>query len=137
MAEKCRENHWNFTYLDGATQDRKEVVRHFQEDPGTQLFLVSLKAGGVGLNLTAADYVFLLDPWWNPAAEAQAIDRAYRIGQTKPVFAYRLVAQDTVEEKVLQMQQTKRLVAQTALHNQHTEQLPPELSPEILKSLFE
>lgn len=137
VAEKCRENHWNFAYLDGATQDRKEVVRHFQEDPGTQLFLISLKAGGVGLNLTAADYVFLLDPWWNPAAEAQAIDRAYRIGQTKPVFAYRLVAQDTVEEKVLQMQQTKRLVAQTALDNQHTEQLPPELSPEILKSLFE
>ena len=75
------------------------------------MFLVSLKAGGLGLNLTVADYVFLLDPWWNPAAEAQAIDRTHRIGQTRPVFAYRLIAQDTVEEKLLALQQTKRELA--------------------------
>ena len=75
------------------------------------MFLISLKAGGLGLNLTAADYVFLLDPWWNPAVEAQAIDRAHRIGQTRHVFAYRLIARDTVEEKVLELQQAKRDLA--------------------------
>jgi SNF2 family DNA or RNA helicase len=79
------------------------------------LFLISLKAGGVGLNLTAAEYVFLLDPWWNPAVEAQAIDRAHRIGQTREVFAYRLIAKDTVEEKVLALQQSKRALADAVL----------------------
>jgi SNF2 family DNA or RNA helicase len=76
---------------------------------------VSLKAGGTGLNLTAADHVFLLDPWWNPAVEAQAIDRTHRIGQTNPVFAYRLIAKDTVEEKVLELQKTKRELADAIL----------------------
>ena len=76
-----------------------------------KLFLISLKAGGLGLNLTAAEYVFLLDPWWNPAVEAQAIDRTHRIGQTRSVFAYRLIAKDTVEEKVLELQETKREIA--------------------------
>jgi len=100
-----------YEYLDGRTQDRGARVRRFQEDDGCRLFLVSLKAGGLGLNLTAADYVFLLDPWWNPAAEAQAIDRTHRIGQTRAVFAYRLIARDTVEEKVLALQETKRDLA--------------------------
>ncbi len=100
-----------YAYLDGKTRDRKSPVEQFQNDPDTKLFLVSLKAGGLGLNLTGADYVFLLDPWWNPAVEAQAIDRAHRIGQTRHVFAYRLIAQDTVEEKVLMLQQTKRDLA--------------------------
>ena len=100
-----------YQYLDGRTRDRQEVVDKFQNDPDTKLFLISLKAGGLGLNLTAAEYVFLLDPWWNPAVEAQAIDRAHRIGQTRQVFAYRLIAKDTVEEKVLQLQQTKRDLA--------------------------
>ena len=85
-------------------RDRQAQVERFQNDPDCRLFLISLKAGGLGLNLTAAEYVFLLDPWWNPAVEAQAIDRAHRIGQTRPVFAYRLIARDTVEEKVLQLQ---------------------------------
>ena len=76
-----------------------------------KLFLISLKAGGLGLNLYAAEYVYLLDPWWNPAVEAQAIDRAHRIGQTRQVFAYRLIARDTVEEKVLELQKTKRDLA--------------------------
>jgi SNF2 family DNA or RNA helicase len=100
-----------YAYLDGKTRDRKSPVEQFQNDPETKLFLISLKAGGLGLNLTGADYVFLLDPWWNPAVEAQAIDRAHRIGQTRHVFAYRLIAKGTVEEKVLQLQQTKRDLA--------------------------
>ena len=98
----------HYEYLDGATRDRQARVEAFQNDPDCGLFLISLKAGGLGLNLTAAEYVFLLDPWWNPAVEAQAVDRAHRIGQTKPVFAYRLIARDTVEEKVLELQKTKR-----------------------------
>jgi SNF2 family DNA or RNA helicase len=100
-----------YEYLDGQTTDRQARVHRFQSDPDCKLFLISLKAGGVGLNLTAADYVFLLDPWWNPAAEAQAIDRTHRIGQTKPIFAYRLIAKDTVEEKVLDLQHSKRALA--------------------------
>jgi hypothetical protein len=100
-----------YEYLDGQTRDRQERVERFQTDKDCQLFLISLKAGGLGLNLTAAEYVFLLDPWWNPAVEAQAVDRAHRIGQTKQVFAYRLIARDTVEEKVLQLQESKRGLA--------------------------
>ncbi len=99
-----------YEYLDGQTQDRAERVARFQSDPGCGLFLISLKAGGVGLNLTAAEYVFLLDPWWNPAVEAQAIDRAHRIGQTRKVLAYRLIARDTVEERVLELQRKKQLL---------------------------
>lgn len=99
--------------LDGSTRDRASLVERFQEDPHARVFLISLKAGGVGLNLTAADYVFLLDPWWNPAAEAQAIDRSHRIGQTRRVIAYRMVARGTIEEKVLELQAKKReLVAE-------------------------
>jgi SNF2 family DNA or RNA helicase len=100
-----------YEYLDGSTRDRAARVARFQSDLECPLFLISLKAGGQGLNLTAADYVFLLDPWWNPAVEAQAIDRAHRIGQARHVFAYRLIASDTVEEKVLELQQNKRALA--------------------------
>ncbi len=100
-----------YAYLDGQTRDRQACVERFQTDPDCRLFLISLKAGGLGLNLTAAEYVFLLDPWWNPAVEAQAIDRAHRIGQDRPVFAYRLIAKDTVEEKILELQRTKRDLA--------------------------
>jgi superfamily II DNA or RNA helicase len=104
-----------YEYLDGETRDRQARVEAFQNDPDCSLFLISLRAGGQGLNLTAAEYVFLLDPWWNPAVESQAIDRAHRIGQTKPVFAYRLIARDTVEEKVLELQKTKRDLADAIL----------------------
>jgi SNF2 family DNA or RNA helicase len=100
-----------YQYLDGKTTDRQACVSRFQEDPGCGLFLISLKAGGVGLNLTAADYVFILDPWWNPAVEAQAIDRAHRIGQDKHVFVYRLLCRDSVEEKVAALQEQKRDLA--------------------------
>jgi superfamily II DNA or RNA helicase len=104
-----------YEYLDGGTRDRQACVERFQNDPDCKLFLISLKAGGLGLNLTAAQYVFLLDPWWNPSVEAQAIDRAHRIGQQKNVFAYRLIAKDTVEEKVLKLQQTKRELAEAII----------------------
>ena len=104
-----------YAYLDGKTQDRQERVDRFQSDPACPLFLISLKAGGVGLNLTAAEYVYLLDPWWNPAVEAQAIDRAHRIGQTRPVFAYRLIAANTIEERILELQQKKRALAESVI----------------------
>ncbi len=100
-----------YEYLDGQTRNRQERVENFQSDDGPPVFLISLKAGGLGLNLTAADYVFILDPWWNPAIEAQAIDRAHRIGQTRHVFAYRLICKGTVEEKIIELQQQKRDLA--------------------------
>ncbi|WP_331715925.1 DEAD/DEAH box helicase [Tessaracoccus coleopterorum] len=96
-----------FEYLDGRTRDRAARVAAFREGDAPA-FLISLKAGGFGLTLTEADYVFILDPWWNPAAENQAIDRAHRIGQDKPVNVYRLVSTDTIEEKVLALQERKR-----------------------------
>ncbi|MBU1821974.1 MAG: SWF/SNF helicase family protein, partial [Bacteroidetes bacterium] len=103
--------HIPYAYLTGSTRNRPEVIRQFQEDDATRVFLISLKAGGTGLNLTAADYVFLVDPWWNPAVENQAIDRSYRIGQQKNVIAVRLICPDTVEEKIMVMQQNKAKLA--------------------------
>jgi superfamily II DNA or RNA helicase len=102
-----------YLYLDGsvAAEDRRAAVERFQEEGSERVFLISLKAGGVGLTLTAADYVYLVDPWWNPAAEQQAIDRSHRIGQVKKVFAYRMICKDTVEEKILQLQEKKRSLA--------------------------
>ena len=97
-----------YVYLDGKTSNRQARVDLFQNDPTFPFFLISLKAGGVGLNLTAADYVIHLDPWWNPAVEMQASDRAHRIGQDKPVFVYKIIARDTVEEKILLLQEKKR-----------------------------
>ena len=102
----------DYCYLDGSTKNREEQVERFQNDDNVRLFLISLKAGGLGLNLTEADYVFILDPWWNPAVEAQAIDRAHRIGQTKKVFTYKFIMSDTVEEKILELQQRKVKLAQ-------------------------
>ena len=104
-----------YEYLDGRTKDRQTPVHRFQTDPRSGVFLISLKAGGLGLNLTAAEYVFLLDPWWNPAVEAQAIDRAHRIGQARHVFAYRLLATGTVEEKIAELQRNKRDLADAIL----------------------
>jgi SNF2 family DNA or RNA helicase len=102
-----------YEYLDGKSNKRQEIVSRFQNDESCPLFLISLKAGGHGLNLTAADYVFILDPWWNPAVEAQAVDRAHRIGQDRHVFAYRLICKDTVEERILEMQKEKRQLAES------------------------
>ncbi|HET9226184.1 MAG TPA: SNF2-related protein, partial [Thermoanaerobaculia bacterium] len=123
-----------YLYLDGKTRDRQEKVERFQSDPDFPLFLISLKAGGLGLNLTAADYVYLLDPWWNPAVEAQAIDRAHRIGQTRPVFASRIVAKDTVEEKILELQKSKRELADAII--QADKSLLAALSREDLELLL-
>jgi SNF2 family DNA or RNA helicase len=104
-----------FNRLDGTTKDRAAVVNQFQAADGPPVMLLSLKAGGTGLNLTAADHVFLVDPWWNPAVEEQAADRAHRIGQDRPVMVYRLVARDTVEERILVLQDAKRNLADAAL----------------------
>ncbi|MDG2050182.1 MAG: DEAD/DEAH box helicase [Myxococcota bacterium] len=104
-----------FVRLDGSTRDRGGVVSQFADEDGPPVMLVSLKAGGTGLNLTAADHVFLLDPWWNPAVEQQAADRAHRIGQTRPVVVHRIVARDTVEEGILQLHQQKRALSESAL----------------------
>lgn len=100
-----------FEYLDGQTRKREEKVNNFQNDESIRVFLISLKAGGTGLNLTEADYVYLVDPWWNPAVENQAIDRCYRIGQNKSVMAYRMICNDTIEEKIVQLQERKKTVA--------------------------
>jgi len=103
----------DYEYFDGSTPvaDREKAITRFQEDENCRVFLISLKAGGVGLNLTAADYVYIVDPWWNPAVEQQAIDRTHRIGQTKNIFAYRMICKDTVEDKILQLQERKRALA--------------------------
>ncbi|WP_373521672.1 SNF2-related protein [Aquiflexum sp.] len=100
-----------YAYLDGTTKDRQKQVTIFQENEDVKIFLISLKAGGVGLNLTKAEYVFLLDPWWNPAVEAQAIDRAHRIGQENKVIIYKFITKDTVEEKIMALQQRKMALA--------------------------
>jgi len=100
-----------YAYLDGQTRDRRSEVDRFQNDPDLPVFLISLKAGGLGLNLTSAEYVFILDPWWNPAVEQQAIDRTHRIGQTRHVFAYRMICRDTVEQRIAELQQGKQKLA--------------------------
>lgn len=97
-----------YLYLDGSTTHRQDLVDEFQNNPSKKVFLISLKAGGVGLNLTAAEYVFILDPWWNPAIEAQAIDRAHRIGQKNTVFSYKFISKNTIEEKILDLQNSKK-----------------------------
>ena len=121
-------------YLDGKTTKRDKHVDRFQNDADCKLMLISLKAGGVGLNLTAADYVFILDPWWNPAAEAQAIDRAHRMGQNRHVNAYRLITQGTVEEKIVQLQQSKRALADAIITEQNS--LISNLTREELSELL-
>jgi superfamily II DNA or RNA helicase len=123
-----------YEYLDGRTTDRQARVVRFQEDPDCRLFLVSLKAGGQGLNLTAADYIYILDPWWNPAVEAQAVDRAHRIGQTRRVFAYRLIAKGTVEEKILALQDRKRELAESIVRAD--ESMIASLTPEDVELLL-
>ncbi|MBD3161345.1 MAG: helicase SNF2, partial [Candidatus Eisenbacteria bacterium] len=123
-----------YEYLDGRTRKRAEVVRRFQSERGAPLFLISLKAGGQGLNLTAADYAFILDPWWNPAVETQAIDRTHRIGQKKPVFAYRLICKGTVEEKILELQRKKRRLAEALIGDENS--LIRELTAEDLAVLL-
>ena len=125
-----------YEYLDGQTRDRRAHVERFQEDESCRIFLISLKAGGLGLNLTAAEYVFLLDPWWNPAVEAQAIDRAHRVGQTKTVFAYRMICRDTVEEKILELQKQKKDLADAILAGDSKGSILSDMSVDDLELLL-
>jgi non-specific serine/threonine protein kinase len=113
IKEKLEELDVKYEYFDGSTSapDRETAIQTFQNDDSVRVFLISLKAGGVGLNLTAADYVYIVDPWWNPAVEQQAIDRTHRIGQTKNIFAYRMICKDTIEDKILKLQEKKRALA--------------------------
>ena len=134
LSQQLREKNIQFEYLDGQTKDRAERVNNFQTNEQISLFLLSLKAGGVGLNLTSADYVFIIDPWWNPAAESQAIDRCYRIGQTKSVFAYKLIAKNTVEEKILKLQERKKILAENIINSDAN--ILKELSMDDLSDLF-
>ncbi len=110
----------DFAYLDGSSMDRKDQVEKFNKDPNLKIFLISIKAGGLGLNLTEADYVFILDPWWNPAVEQQAIDRAHRIGQKKKVFTYKFITRNTVEEKILQLQKHKLRLSENLISTEES-----------------
>jgi non-specific serine/threonine protein kinase len=125
-----------YEYFDGSTSapDREKAIQAFQNDDETRVFLISLKAGGVGLNLTAADYVYIVDPWWNPAVEQQAIDRTHRIGQTKNIFAYRMICKDTIEDKIMQLQEKKRLLAKELISDDAT--FVKALSKEDVEYLF-
>jgi non-specific serine/threonine protein kinase len=122
IKEKLIELGVKFEYFDGSTSapDREKAIQSFQNDETVRVFLISLKAGGVGLNLTAADYVYIVDPWWNPAVEQQAIDRTHRIGQTKNIFAYRMICKDTIEDKILQLQEKKRMLAKELIADDAT-----------------
>ncbi|MDA3867310.1 MAG: DEAD/DEAH box helicase [Salinivirgaceae bacterium] len=119
IADECKKKKWKYQMLTGKVSqaDREQIIAKFQENKDDHIFLISLKAGGVGLNLTAADYVMVLDPWWNPAAEAQAINRAHRIGQKKNVIVYRYVTKDTVEEKIRTLQQNKQQLSDNLIED--------------------
>ncbi len=125
-----------FEYFDGSTAapDREKAIQSFQNDEEVRVFLISLKAGGVGLNLTAADYVYIVDPWWNPAVEQQAIDRTHRIGQTKNIFAYRMICKDTIEDKIMLLQERKRQLAKELIADDAT--FVKALSREDVEYLF-
>ncbi len=136
IREKLEELGVKYEYFDGSTSapDREKAIQAFQNDEETRVFLISLKAGGVGLNLTAADYVYIVDPWWNPAVEQQAIDRTHRIGQTKNIFAYRMICKDTIEDKIMQLQEKKRLLAKELISDDAT--FVKTLSREDVEYLF-
>jgi len=112
IREELKAKNIAFEYLTGQTKDRSARVENFQNNDKIRVFLISLKAGGTGLNLTEADYVYIVDPWWNPAVENQAIDRSYRIGQKKNVIAVRLICPDTIEEKIMKLQTSKKDLAE-------------------------
>jgi non-specific serine/threonine protein kinase len=136
IKEKLKENNIVFEYFDGSTAplERERAIQNFQGNDLCRVFLISLKAGGVGLNLTAADYVYIVDPWWNPAVEQQAIDRTHRIGQTKNIFAYRMICKDTIEDKILQLQERKRILAKELISDDNS--FVKGLSKEDVEYLF-
>ncbi|RYE17410.1 MAG: DEAD/DEAH box helicase, partial [Sphingobacteriaceae bacterium] len=123
-----------YAYLDGKTKNREEIIQKFQQNEDLRIFLISIKAGGVGLNLTEADYVFILDPWWNPAVEQQAIDRTHRIGQTKKVIIYKFITKNTIEEKILLLQQQKQHVANALITTESN--FIKSLTPEDIRDLL-
>jgi non-specific serine/threonine protein kinase len=129
-------NNIDFEYFDGSTSptDREKAIQNFQTNENCRVFLISLKAGGVGLNLTAADYVYIVDPWWNPAVEQQAIDRTHRIGQTKNIFAYRMICKDTIEDKILKLQERKRILAKELISDDQS--FVKSLTKEDVEYLF-
>jgi hypothetical protein len=133
LRPELEERNWPLFYLSGSTENRGELVKKFQETEGAAVFLISLKAGGFGLNLTAASYVMLFDPWWNPAVENQAIDRTHRIGQTKNVMAYRLLIKDSIEEKIRELQKQKKALAEDVLGE---EKFAQSLTLDDLRFLF-
>ncbi len=134
MIEKAlHQKRWGTVRLDGSTKDRQAAVNQFSQDSSCPFFLISLKAGGTGLNLTEAEYVYIMDPWWNPAAENQAIDRAYRIGQKRQVNAYRLVSENTVEDKMLELQAIKRKLSNEVIEEGA---LKSQLSKDDLSNLL-
>lgn len=133
LQTKIESKDWKYSKLTGKTVDRQEVIRRFQEDPDNHIFLISLKAGGVGLNLTSADYVFIIDPWWNPAAENQAINRAHRIGQDKKVFVYRFITEDSIEEKIQTLKSKKSALAEKFISSNNPLSV---VSEEEIMSLF-
>lgn len=129
-----KERKIQFAYLDGSSTDRKEQVERFNKDANLKVFLISIKAGGLGLNLTEADYVFILDPWWNPAVEAQAMDRAHRIGQKNKVFSYKFITRNTVEEKILTLQKHKLKLSENLIQSE--ESIIKSLSREDIEMLL-
>ncbi|MCG8309294.1 MAG: DEAD/DEAH box helicase [Cytophagales bacterium] len=135
VSDFLESNKIDFAYLDGSTKDRQRQVERFQQDDNLKLFLISLKAGGLGLNLTKAEYVFILDPWWNPAVEQQAIDRAHRIGQENKVFTYKFITKNTVEEKILNLQRRKVKLASELITTE--ESFVKDLSKEDIELLLE
>ena len=134
FTNEFKKQQWNYSLLTGQTTDRKQVIEEFQEDPEKKIFLISLKAGGVGLNLTAADYIFIADPWWNPAAEMQAISRAHRIGQDKKVFVYRFISENSIEEKIQHLQDKKSRLANEFVNSNDPFR---DISKEEVLELFE
>jgi len=133
IKERLEENDLSYEYLDGRTKDRQKCVDNFQENDDIRVFLISLKAGGVGLNLTEADYVFLVDPWWNPAVESQAIDRCYRIGQDKKVMAYKMICKNSIEEKIINLQQKKKQVSKSIIQ---VDNIKKSFNTKQIKELF-
>ena len=123
-----------YSYLDGSSSNREKIIQEFQDSEKARPFLISIKAGGIGLNLTSADYVFIVDPWWNPAVEMQAMDRAHRIGQTKPVFVYKMISEGSVEEKILELQESKKQLVKDVIHAE--KDIAKEMNSKMIKEIF-
>ncbi|NOR76805.1 MAG: ATP-dependent helicase [Draconibacterium sp.] len=134
IQDKIEQENWKFSKLTGQTTKRENVIKEFQDDAENRIFLISLKAGGVGLNLTEADYVFILDPWWNPAAENQAINRAHRIGQDKNVFVYRFITENSIEEKIQKLKERKSSLADMFINSNNPFK---KISKDEIVELFE